>query len=81
MKPKKTVVKYSENATEERHAKLAKKKETLRFKGGCDRKIMFSVQSSDILTQIIRDSKCQHSFKTQMEVSPFQSPLNSQEVC
>ena len=30
MKPKKTAVKYSENATEERHAKLAKKKDTLR---------------------------------------------------
>ena len=30
MKPKKTAVKYSENATEERHAKLAKKKDALR---------------------------------------------------
>jgi transposase len=30
MKPKKTAVKYSENATEERHEKLAKKKDALR---------------------------------------------------
>jgi hypothetical protein len=30
MKPKNPAVKYSENATEERHAKLAKKKDALR---------------------------------------------------